>query len=46
MLKGYQEARLTMLLLWPPFPDGLYQDARRPQASDLKEEIMPRVDAM
>jgi alkanesulfonate monooxygenase SsuD/methylene tetrahydromethanopterin reductase-like flavin-dependent oxidoreductase (luciferase family) len=44
MLKRYQEAGLTMPLLWPPFRDvptaKTLDDLRR-----LKEEIMPKVDA-
>ena len=44
-LKRYKEAGLTMPLLWPPFPDvpvsKTLDDLKR-----LKEEIMPKVDAM
>ncbi len=44
MLKRYQEAGLTMPLLWPPFTDvpvsKTLDDLRR-----LKEEIMPAVEA-
>ena len=44
MLKRYQEAGLTMPLLWPPFRDvptaKTLDDLRR-----LKEEIMPKVEA-
>jgi alkanesulfonate monooxygenase SsuD/methylene tetrahydromethanopterin reductase-like flavin-dependent oxidoreductase (luciferase family) len=44
MLKRYQEAGLTMPLLWPPFADvpvsKTLDDLRR-----LKEEIMPKVEA-
>ncbi len=43
-LKRYQEAGLTMPLLWPPFQDvpvsKTLDDLQR-----LKEEIMPKVDA-
>jgi FMNH2-dependent dimethyl sulfone monooxygenase len=43
-LKRYQEAGLTMPLLWPPFQDvpvsKTLDDMKR-----LKEEIMPKVDA-
>ena len=42
--KRYNEAGLTMPLLWPPFQDvpvsKTLDDLRR-----LKEEIMPKVDA-
>jgi alkanesulfonate monooxygenase SsuD/methylene tetrahydromethanopterin reductase-like flavin-dependent oxidoreductase (luciferase family) len=45
MLKRYREAGLTMPLLWPPFQDvpvaKTLDDLKR-----LKEEIMPKVDAM
>jgi hypothetical protein len=45
MLKRYKEAGLTMPLLWPPFNDvptaKTMDDLKR-----LKEEIMPKVDAM
>ena len=45
MLKRYNEAGLTMPLLWPPFQDvpvaKTLDDLKR-----LKEEIMPKVDAM
>jgi len=45
MLKRYREAGLTMPLLWPPFADvpvaKTLDDLKR-----LKEEIMPKVDAM
>ena len=44
-LKRYKEAGLTMPLLWPPFADvpvsKTLDDLKR-----LKEEIMPKVDAM
>jgi alkanesulfonate monooxygenase SsuD/methylene tetrahydromethanopterin reductase-like flavin-dependent oxidoreductase (luciferase family) len=44
MLKRYQEAGMTMPLLWPPFADvpvaKTLDDMKR-----LKEEIMPKVDA-
>jgi alkanesulfonate monooxygenase SsuD/methylene tetrahydromethanopterin reductase-like flavin-dependent oxidoreductase (luciferase family) len=44
MLKRYQEAGLTMPLLWPPFADvpvsKTLDDMKR-----LKEEIMPKVEA-
>jgi alkanesulfonate monooxygenase SsuD/methylene tetrahydromethanopterin reductase-like flavin-dependent oxidoreductase (luciferase family) len=44
MLKRYQEAGLTMPLLWPPFADvpvsKTLDDLKR-----LKEEIMPKVEA-
>ncbi|MGZ4673197.1 MAG: LLM class flavin-dependent oxidoreductase, partial [Ilumatobacteraceae bacterium] len=44
-LKRYKEAGLTMPLLWPPFSDvpvaKTLDDLKR-----LKEEIMPKVDAM
>ena len=44
-LKRYKEAGLTMPLLWPPFQDvpvaKTLDDLKR-----LKEEIMPKVDAM
>jgi alkanesulfonate monooxygenase SsuD/methylene tetrahydromethanopterin reductase-like flavin-dependent oxidoreductase (luciferase family) len=44
MLKRYQEAGLTMPLLWPPFQDvpvsKTLDDLKR-----LKEEIMPKVEA-
>ena len=44
MLKRYQEAGLTMPLLWPPFADvpvaKTLDDMKR-----LKKEIMPKVDA-
>jgi alkanesulfonate monooxygenase SsuD/methylene tetrahydromethanopterin reductase-like flavin-dependent oxidoreductase (luciferase family) len=44
MLKRYQEAGLTMPLLWPPFTDvpvsKTLDDLKR-----LKEEIMPKVEA-
>ena len=44
-LKRYQEAGLTMPLIWPPFQDvpiaKTLDDLKR-----LKEEIMPKVDAM
>jgi alkanesulfonate monooxygenase SsuD/methylene tetrahydromethanopterin reductase-like flavin-dependent oxidoreductase (luciferase family) len=44
-LKRYKEAGLTMPLLWPPFADvpvsKTLDDLRQ-----LKEEIMPKVDAM
>ena len=43
-LKRYQEAGLSMPLLWPPFADvpvaKTLDDLRR-----LKEDIMPKVDA-
>jgi alkanesulfonate monooxygenase SsuD/methylene tetrahydromethanopterin reductase-like flavin-dependent oxidoreductase (luciferase family) len=45
ILKRYKEAGLTMPLLWPPFQDvpveKTLDDLKR-----LKEEIMPKVDAM
>ena len=45
MLKRYKEAGLTMTLLWPPFQDvpvaKTLDDMKR-----LKEEIMPKIDAM
>ena len=45
MLKRYQEAGLTMAFLWPPFQDvpvaKTLDDMKR-----LKEEIMPKIDAM
>jgi len=45
MLKRYREAGMTMPLLWPPFQDvpvaKTLDDLKR-----LKEEIMPKVDAM
>jgi alkanesulfonate monooxygenase SsuD/methylene tetrahydromethanopterin reductase-like flavin-dependent oxidoreductase (luciferase family) len=45
VLKRYKEAGLTMPLLWPPFNDvptaKTMDDMKR-----LKEEIMPKVDAM
>ncbi|MGZ4791660.1 MAG: LLM class flavin-dependent oxidoreductase, partial [Ilumatobacteraceae bacterium] len=44
-LKRYREAGLSMPLLWPPFSDvpvaKTLDDLKR-----LKEEIMPKVDAM
>ncbi|WP_106848576.1 LLM class flavin-dependent oxidoreductase [Blastococcus sp. Marseille-P5729] len=44
MLKRYQEAGLTMPMLWPPFADvpvsKTLDDLKR-----LKEEIMPKVEA-
>lgn len=44
MLKRYQEAGLTMPILWPPFADvpvsKTLDDLKR-----LKEEIMPKVEA-
>jgi alkanesulfonate monooxygenase SsuD/methylene tetrahydromethanopterin reductase-like flavin-dependent oxidoreductase (luciferase family) len=44
-LKRYKEAGLTMPLIWPPFADvpvaKTLDDLKR-----LKEEIMPKVDAM
>jgi alkanesulfonate monooxygenase SsuD/methylene tetrahydromethanopterin reductase-like flavin-dependent oxidoreductase (luciferase family) len=44
MLKRYQEAGMTMPLLWPPFADvpvsKTLDDLKR-----LKEEIMPKVEA-
>jgi hypothetical protein len=44
-LKRYKEAGLTMPLLWPPFQDvpvsKTLDDLKR-----LKEEVMPKVDAM
>ena len=44
MLKRYQDAGLTMPLLWPPFQDvpvaKTLDDLKR-----LKEEIMPKIDA-
>ncbi|MEK6443758.1 LLM class flavin-dependent oxidoreductase [Pseudonocardia sp. T1-2H] len=44
-LKRYKEAGLTMPLIWPPFQDvpvsKTLDDLKR-----LKEEIMPKVDAM
>ena len=44
MLKRYQEAGLTMPLLWPPFADvpvsKTLDDLKR-----LQEEIMPKVHA-
>ena len=44
MLKRYQEAGLTMPLLWPPFADvpvsKTLDDLKR-----LKNDIMPKVDA-
>ncbi|HWC79677.1 MAG TPA: LLM class flavin-dependent oxidoreductase [Pseudonocardiaceae bacterium] len=45
MLKRYKEAGLTMPFLWPPFQDvpvaKTLDDMKR-----LKEEIMPKIDAM
>ena len=45
ILKRYQEAGLTMPILWPPFADvpvsKTLDDLKR-----LKEEIMPKVDGM
>ena len=45
ILKRYEEAGLTMPLLWPPFPDvpvaKTLDDLKR-----LKHEIMTQVDAM
>jgi alkanesulfonate monooxygenase SsuD/methylene tetrahydromethanopterin reductase-like flavin-dependent oxidoreductase (luciferase family) len=44
MLKRYQEAGMTMALLWPPFQDvpvaKTLDDLKR-----LKEEILPKIDA-
>jgi alkanesulfonate monooxygenase SsuD/methylene tetrahydromethanopterin reductase-like flavin-dependent oxidoreductase (luciferase family) len=44
MLKRYQEAGMTMALLWPPFQDvpvaKTLDDLKR-----LREEIMPKIDA-
>jgi alkanesulfonate monooxygenase SsuD/methylene tetrahydromethanopterin reductase-like flavin-dependent oxidoreductase (luciferase family) len=44
MLKRYQDAGMTMALLWPPFQDvpvaKTLDDLKR-----LKEDIMPKVDA-
>ena len=44
MLRRYQEAGMTMPLLWPPFADvpvsKTLGDLRR-----LKDEIMPKVEA-
>ena len=44
MLKRYQDAGMTMALLWPPFQDvpvaKTLDDLKR-----LKEEIMPKIDA-
>jgi len=45
MLKRYREAGMTIPLIWPPFQDvpvaKTLDDLKR-----LKEEIMPKVDAM
>lgn len=45
MLKRYQEAGLTKLLIWPPFQDvpvaKTLDDMKR-----IKEEIMPKVEAV
>jgi FMNH2-dependent dimethyl sulfone monooxygenase len=44
MLKRYQEAGMTMPLLWPPFADvpvsKTLDDLKR-----LKNDIMPKVEA-
>ena len=44
MLKRYQEAGLTMPLLWPPFA-GVPVAKTLDDLKRLKEEIMPKVDA-
>jgi hypothetical protein len=44
-LKRYREAGLTMPLLWPPFTD-VPVSKTLDDLKTLKEEIMPKVDAM
>jgi hypothetical protein len=44
-LKRYKEAGLTMPLLWPPFQDVPVAKTLD-DLQQLKEEIMPKVDAM
>jgi hypothetical protein len=44
-LKRYSEAGLTMPLLWPPFTD-VPVSKTLDDLKTLKEEIMPKVDAM
>jgi alkanesulfonate monooxygenase SsuD/methylene tetrahydromethanopterin reductase-like flavin-dependent oxidoreductase (luciferase family) len=44
-LKRYKEAGLTMPLLWPPFAD-VPVSKTLDDLKQLKEEIMPQVDAM
>ena len=44
ILKRYQEAGLTMPLLWPPFRD-VPTSKTRDDLKRLKEEIMPKVEA-
>ena len=45
ILKRYQEAGLTMPLLWPPF-QGVPVAKTLDDLKCLREEIMPKVDAM
>ena len=43
-LKRYQEAGMTMPLLWPPF-QGVPVSKTLDDLKRLREEIMPKVDA-